>query len=65
MQPYTKDFFKSVDEESLRSARAFVPLVMDLIQPKRVIDLGCGWVIGCLYSKNTVLKKFWELMVTI
>jgi SAM-dependent methyltransferase len=42
MQPYTQDFFKSVDEESLRSARAFVPLVMDLIQPKRVIDLGCG-----------------------
>lgn len=41
MQPYTKDY-KIHQEGSRRSAKEIIPLVLELIQPKRVIDVGCG-----------------------
>jgi SAM-dependent methyltransferase len=42
MQPYTEDFYNLIDDSALRSAKEIVPLVMKLIQPKRVVDVGCG-----------------------
>ena len=42
MQPYTEDFYSSIDDAALRTAKEIVPLVMKLIQPKRVVDVGCG-----------------------
>jgi len=39
---YSKDFFHEQKKGSLRSAKEVVPLVMDLIKPKSVIDVGCG-----------------------
>lgn len=42
MQPYTESFYTSLDDSSTRSAKEVVPLVMKLLQPKRVIDVGCG-----------------------
>ena len=42
MQLYTKDFYNKLQDGSLRSAKEVVPLVMRLVQPKRVIDVGCG-----------------------
>lgn len=42
MQPYTEDFYKPYQEGKRRSAREIVPLVLELIQPKQVIDVGCG-----------------------
>lgn len=42
MQPYTEDFYNFIDDSALRSAKEIVPLVMKLIQPKRVVDVGCG-----------------------
>jgi len=42
MQPYTEDFYKFIDDTALRSAKEIVPLVMKLVQPKRVVDVGCG-----------------------
>ncbi len=41
-QPYTPDFFQSFKEISARSARRIVPLVMNFLQPRSVIDVGCG-----------------------
>jgi SAM-dependent methyltransferase len=38
---YSREFFEN-REDSLRSARAVVPIVLDWIKPKRVIDVGCG-----------------------
>lgn len=38
---YSKSFFEN-REDSLRSARVVVPLVLEWIRPKRVIDVGCG-----------------------
>ena len=38
---YTKDY-KIHQEGSRLSAKEIIPLVLELIQPKRVIDVGCG-----------------------
>jgi SAM-dependent methyltransferase len=42
MQTYTKEFYEKVMGNSLASAREIVPLILRLIQPGRVIDVGCG-----------------------
>ncbi len=39
---YSPEFYKTLQEEAQRSAREIVPLVLPLIQPQRVIDVGCG-----------------------
>jgi len=39
--PYSNEFYED-RSGSLRSARAIVPLILDLIQPKSVVDVGCG-----------------------
>ncbi len=39
---YDSEFFESVNAQSLASARVVVPLVMGLVQPKKVVDVGCG-----------------------
>jgi peptidoglycan/xylan/chitin deacetylase (PgdA/CDA1 family)/SAM-dependent methyltransferase len=38
----TKENQKRLKESARSSAREIVPLVLELIQPKRVIDIGCG-----------------------
>jgi SAM-dependent methyltransferase len=39
---YTPQFYRTYEDESLRSAKFVVPLVMELTALKRVIDAGCG-----------------------
>jgi hypothetical protein len=39
---YDAAFFDTSAEESIRSARIVVPLVMNLLNPSSVIDIGCG-----------------------
>ena len=39
---YTKEFFDIIREGSRRSAERVVPIVLEYIQPKSVIDVGCG-----------------------
>jgi len=41
-QSYTPEFFATQQSASERSAREVVPLLMDLLRPQRVIDVGCG-----------------------
>jgi len=41
--PYTPAFFQAISDGSTRSARAVVPLLMSLVRPKSVVDVGCGW----------------------
>jgi SAM-dependent methyltransferase len=40
--PYTDEFYRDHREASLRSARVIVPLVLRLVQPRSVVDVGCG-----------------------
>jgi hypothetical protein len=49
-QPYSKHFYENLTEGSLRSAQVMVPMVLDLMQPKSVVDIGCGigtWLKVC------------------
>lgn len=39
---YTEEFFELVSEGSFKSAQVILPIVVDLIQPRSVIDVGCG-----------------------
>ena len=42
MSQYTKNFFDLQKDASYTSAKAVVPIVIDLIHPKGVVDVGCG-----------------------
>lgn len=53
--PYDLDFYKSQSGGSYASARCVVPLVMQCIGPKSVLDVGCG--------VGTWLRVFHELGV--
>lgn len=40
--PYNENFYETLKQGSRRSAKEIVPLVLELIQPKSVVDVGCG-----------------------
>lgn len=40
--PYTNEFYRDHQAASLGSARAIVPLVLRLVRPESVVDVGCG-----------------------
>ncbi len=42
MTSYTQAFYDSQMEGSSQSAKILIPLVLDLVKPKSVIDVGCG-----------------------
>jgi SAM-dependent methyltransferase len=42
MPNYRKDFYKDQEKGSRQSAKVIVPLVMDLVDVKSVLDVGCG-----------------------
>lgn len=42
MQSYTEHFYKDQQERTRQSAKEIIPLVLELVQPKQVIDVGCG-----------------------
>jgi SAM-dependent methyltransferase len=39
---YERDFYNDMDELGVRSSREVVPLVQEYVQPKSVVDVGCG-----------------------
>lgn len=42
MEKYDKNFYKLVNATSSESAKEIVPVVMNLLSPKSVVDVGCG-----------------------
>lgn len=42
MQHYTKELYKYLQKTSRESAREIIPILWEFVQPKRVIDVGCG-----------------------
>jgi SAM-dependent methyltransferase len=42
MTPYSKEYCDHLDLGSVRSAREVVPLVIEFVSPRSVIDVGCG-----------------------
>jgi SAM-dependent methyltransferase len=39
---YTGDFYKYCDSEARHSAQEIIPILLEFIQPKSVVDVGCG-----------------------
>ena len=42
MHPYTNDFYAKIGAGSRRSAELMLPLVLHWVQPRSVVDVGCG-----------------------
>lgn len=42
MEPYTEDFYKGHLEGARQSARTVIPIVLELVKPGSVLDVGCG-----------------------
>lgn len=42
MKLYSQSFYEHLDRRSTESAREIAPLVIDLVQPESVVDVGCG-----------------------
>lgn len=40
--PYTTEYYRWMQEGSRRSAREVVPLILEMLQPRRIVDVGCG-----------------------
>jgi SAM-dependent methyltransferase len=40
--PYTARFYDAIRKDARRSAEVVVPLVVDLVRPTSVVDVGCG-----------------------
>ncbi len=40
--PYTKEYYQELRGGARRSAEAVVPLIMELLHPRSVVDVGCG-----------------------
>jgi cyclopropane fatty-acyl-phospholipid synthase-like methyltransferase len=59
VQPYTDDFYKALQEGARRSARVIVPLVLTLVQPRHVIDVGCGVGTWLSVFKECGVEDIW------
>lgn len=42
VNPYQPEFFEGFTDDSRRSADVVVPMLMDLLRPQSVVDVGCG-----------------------
>lgn len=42
MRTYSTAFYEALQQSSITSAREIVPLVLSLVQARRVVDVGCG-----------------------
>lgn len=59
MTSYSKKFYDEMKDTNLVSARAVVPLIVRLVQPKSVIDVGCGTGIWLkAFQENRVADIF-------
>jgi SAM-dependent methyltransferase len=59
LQLYTENFYTDNFEGTLRSAREIVPLVLELVHPSNVIDLGCGLGTWLSVFKDNGVKDIW------
>lgn len=40
--PYDKSYYQRQESSSIRSANAAVPVILEFVQPRSVVDIGCG-----------------------
>ena len=52
---YTEHYFRALEEGALRSAREIVPIVLEFVQPRSVVDVGSGtgaWL--SVFAESTI-----------
>ena len=42
LTPYTASFFRGIRDDSYRSAQVVVPILLEYVRPRSVVDVGCG-----------------------
>src|SRR5262249_37347034 len=42
MQPASNGYYRALSDGARRSARVVLPLVLEFVRPRSVIDVGCG-----------------------
>jgi SAM-dependent methyltransferase len=60
-QTYTEDYYAANREEAWSSARVIVPLVLELVQPRSVVDVGCGLGAWLAVFKEHGVDDTWGL----
>jgi SAM-dependent methyltransferase len=58
MLPYSDQFYRDLDD-ARHSAGVIVPLILDLVQPKSVIDIGCGPGVWLSVFKQHGVEDVW------
>src|SRR3990172_7379377 len=61
MSSYSKQYYQEKQKSSLQSAQEVVPLVLELIQPLNVIDIGCGIGIWLSVFKEHGVEEVWGI----
>jgi SAM-dependent methyltransferase len=59
MQVYPSEFYEQHREGARRSAREIVPLVVDLLGPRCVIDVGCGLGTWLMVFRQNGVEDVW------
>ncbi len=54
---YTNDFFDSVNAGSLASARVVCPLLVELLEPESLLDVGCGAGAWCKIWRQSGVEE--------
>ncbi len=61
MNTYTADFYASLAEGTRRSARTIVPLVLEKLRPRHVLDVGCGLGIWLSVFREHAIDDVWGI----
>jgi len=56
---YSPRFYKALEERTTKSANEIVPLVLDLVQPRSVVDVGCGLGIWLATFQKYGVEDVW------
>ncbi len=56
---YKSDFFREISEYSRRSAQEIVPLIVEIVEPRSVIDVGCGTGTWLSVFKDLGIDDVW------
>ncbi len=61
MTDYTSEFYRKQAGGSLQSARAIAPVLMELVKPRSVVDVGCGVGPWLLAFSELGIEDFWGI----
>ena len=58
---YTPKYYASLEERTRRSAVEIVPIIMELVNPRQVVDVGCGIGVWLSVFQEFGVGDFWGI----